>query len=182
MTVGGKTVFPGQFEHLHVRFRSRAEGNHFERRGVCLEKLATRSQRVAVELVNDVDRLRGRAELLHERVIGRHVVRVHPGTMHEVVELDAEENLAVFAQLVPQLPGHGPEVLLFVQGLAEKLAQFGVDRLGIVVAQESEARIDFLLEEFAVHARETGQHLDEQGEKVRAFRHGARTAQGAPQQ
>ena len=182
MAVGGEAVFPGQLAHLHVCFRVGAESDHLERRGIRLEKLAARGQCVAVELVNDVDRLRGRAELLHERVIGRHVVRVHPGAMHEVVELDAEEDLAVLAQLVPQLPRHGPEVLLFVQSLAEKLAQFGINRLGIVVTQEPEAGVDLLLEQFAVHPRETGKDLDEQGKQVRAFRHGARTAQGAPQQ
>jgi hypothetical protein len=50
-----------------------------------------------------------------------------------------------------------------LERVAEKFAEFGINSVRIVVAQEAEARVDFLLEEFAVHAREGGEDLDECG-------------------
>ena len=82
--------------------------------------------------------------------------------MHEIVKLDAEENLAVLAEFAAKFPRHGREIGALVQGLAEKLAEFRIDRLGIVVAEKAKARIDFLLEQFAIHAGKTCQHFDQQ--------------------
>ncbi|MFN9942081.1 MAG: hypothetical protein ACK56I_21670, partial [bacterium] len=97
---------------------SRAEGDHFEWGGVCFEKLAAWRRRIAVQLVNDVDGLRRRAQLLHERVVGRHVVRVHSRAVHEVVKLYTEEDFAVLAQFAAQLARHGAEIGFLLQGLA----------------------------------------------------------------
>ena len=42
-----------------------------------------------------------------------------------------------------ELLRHGREILLLVERLAEELAQLGVNRLRIIVAQEAEARSRF---------------------------------------
>ena len=167
---------------MHVGVVSGTENDDFQRRRVCLEKFRARRGGVAVELVNDVDGLRRRAQLLHERVVGGHVVGVHSRPVNEVVKLDAEEHFAVLAEFAAQFARHGGEVGLLLQGLPEEGAQLGIDRLRVVVAQEAQTRIDFLLEQFPVHAGEAGENLDEQWQKIGGLGHRARTPQGAAQQ
>ena len=83
--------------------------------------------------------------------------------MDQIVKLDAEQDFAVLAQLVAQLPGHRAQILLFVQGLPEMLPQFRVDRLGVIVAEKTEARVDFFFQQVAVDPGEPGQHFDQKG-------------------
>ena len=61
------------------------------------------------------------------------------------------------------------------------LAQFRVNGIRIIVAEESQARIDFLLDQLAVHTRKGGQHLDQCWQKVRGFRDRSGLAQEASQ-
>jgi hypothetical protein len=115
---------------------------------------------VRVELVDDVDRLGGHAELAHEIMVGGDLLRLHPGTGDQVEELDAEQDLPVVAQLEGELGSHDSQILLLLERLPEEPPQLGIDGLRIVVAQESETGIDFLLEHLTVDAREGGKHLD----------------------
>ena len=182
VAVGRDAVVAVQLPQLHIDPGPCPEEKHLQRRGIRLEKLGVRRRGVAVELVDDVDGLRARAHLIHERVIGRHVVLAHARPVHQVVELDTEEDFPVVAQFPFELPRRLREVGLLPQGLLEKLAQFRVDRLGIVVAQKTEARVDLLLDQLAVDARETGENLDEQRKQVRTLRDRARTAHGAAEE
>ena len=50
----------------------------------------------------------------------------------------------------------------FFEGFAVEGPQFGVDGLGIVVAQETETGVDVALEKFAVDFAEAGEDFDEE--------------------
>ncbi len=164
---------------LHVRGTVRAEGQRLERRLPLLVDAAV-GFLGGVELIDDVDRLRRHAELRHERVERDHLRALHAGLRDEVVELHAEHHLALRAQFRRELGGHRAEVLIFVERLAEKLAQLGIDGLRIIVAQEAERRVDLLLEHLAVRLGKRREHLDEQRQQVRAFRGRQPLAQQPP--
>ena len=127
---------------------------------------------VGIELVDDIDGLGRHAEAPHEVMVGRYLLNLHPRTGDQIVELHAEQDLAIITQLRGELRRHGPQILLLLESLAEELAEFGVDRLGIVIAQEAEARIDFLLKHFPIDPGESGKDLDQRGKKVGALRDG----------
>ena len=133
-------------------------------------------------MVNDIDRLRGHSQLRHERVKRDHLFLFETGLRNEIVELNAEHDLALSRQLRAQLLRHRRQILLLVKRLPEKLAQLGINGLGIVVTQKSKTRVDFLLQQNAVGLGKARQHLDEQRQQVRPFRNTARLAQGAPHQ
>ena len=134
-----------------------------------------------IELVNDVDGLGRHAEGGHEGVEIGDLLAVGVGRFRdEVVELDPEHDLALLGKLGGKLLGHGHEVVLLIERLAEELAQFRVNGFRVIVAQEAQRGVDFLLQHDAVHLREGGQHLDEQRQQVGRLQHGARLAHGPP--
>ena len=114
-----------------------AKGQRFEGRLAMLINCAV-GVLGGVELVNDIDRLGGHAELGHERVKVDDLLLFHSCLGDQVIELNAEHYLALGAEFGGQFLSHGSEVLVFIQGLPKKFTKFGVDRFGIVVAEESE--------------------------------------------
>ena len=86
------------------------------------------------KLVDDVDGLGGHSQLRHERVKLNELTPVHAGACDEVVKLHSEHDFLVGVQLGGELLGHRPEVVLLLQGVSEKLAEFGVNGLGKVVS------------------------------------------------
>ena len=71
------------------------------------------------------------------------------------------------------------KILLLVKRLAKKLSQLGVNRLRIIVTQETQTGVDLFLQQNAVRFGKTRQHLNEQRQQIRPFRNTARFAQGA---
>ena len=63
---------------------------------------------VGVELIDDIDGLRRHAESPREIVVGGNLVGTHAGAGDEIVELDAQQDLAVIAQFRGELDGHRP--------------------------------------------------------------------------
>ena len=167
---------------FHVGDVVGSEGEGFERGlAVLIDRFV--GLLVGVELVNDVDGLRRHAQERHKPVVGHHLLLIEPGLGDEVVELDPEHDLAFGAQLVGQLKRHRVEVLLFVERLPKEFAQFRVHRLRVVIPQEPQRRVDFLLQHVAPAGfRERRQHLDEQGQQVGALGDRARLAQEPPLQ
>ena len=74
-------------------------------------------------MIDDVDCLRGHAELRHERVKGNNLFLLQARLRNEVVELNPEHDLAVGTQLRGEFLRHRGQVLLFIKSLAEKLPQ-----------------------------------------------------------
>lgn len=182
MAKDDQAVVPGNFSDSHIGLAGCPEGDDLEGGRAGLEKISRSVGAVVVQLVNNVDSLRGGTQLLHEGIVSGHVVRVHSGTVDQIVELDSEEDLSFLAQLSPELTGHRPEVLFLAESLAKKLPQFRVDGLRVVVAEETKAGINFFLKEFPVDSGETGQNFDEERKEVGALCHGAWSAQGPTQE
>lgn len=136
---------------------------------------------VGIELVNDVDGLRRHAELRHERIISDDLVLLESGFGDEVVELDAEENFAFVAELSRQALGHGVEILLFMERVAEEFSQLRVNGIRVVVAKEAEARIDFLFEDVTISLGKRREDFNKGREEIWCLRDGARFALKAPQ-
>ena len=182
VTVDEKAVLGGQVleEHLHRRLVG-TEGQRFQRRGAFLEHAGVGDIR-RVELVNDVDGLRGHPDSGHEPVEGDDLLGLLPGAADQVPELDAEQNFAVGGELAVELGGHRVEVGLLVERLPEFLAQRGVHGLRVIVPQEPEAGIDLFFEDLVVEFAEARQHADQQRQQVGAFRNVARTAQQPAEQ
>ena len=130
-------------------------------------------------MVNDIDGLCGHAQLRHERVKRDDLFLFQAGLRDQIVELDAEHDLAIGAQRGGQLLRHRGEILLFVKRLPKKHAQLGVDGLRVIVAEKAEAGVNFLLEENAIGFGEARQHLNEEREEIRRLRHAPRFAHGA---
>ena len=130
-----------------------------------------------VELINDIDRLRSHAHLRHERIERHHLFLLQTSLRNQVVKLHSEHDLAFGAQLCAQFLRHHSEVLLLVKRLPKQLSQLGVNRLWIIVAKETQARVDLLLHYHAVCFRETRQDLDQQRQQVRPLRNAARLPQ-----
>ena len=124
-------------------------------------------------MVNDVDRLRRHAEARHEFVIGHDGFAFQPCPGYEVVKLNPKQNLAFVAQATGQTLSHGVEILLLLQRIAEQLAQLGVNGIWVVITQKAEAGVDLLLEQFAIHAGEGGEDLDQRRQEVGSLDDGA---------
>jgi hypothetical protein len=87
-------------------------------------------------LINDIDSLRSHAHLRHERVECDDLFLLQTGLRDQIIQLNAEHDLAFGAQLRTEFLRHRREVLLFVQCLPKQLSQFGVNRLWIIVTQK----------------------------------------------
>ena len=124
-------------------------------------------------MVNDVDRLRGHAKAGHEFVVGHDGFAFQPCPGDEVVELNPKQNLAFVTQAAGQTLSHGVEVLLLLESIAEQLTQFRVNGIWVVITQKAEARIDFLLEQFAIDAGEGCEDLNQCGQEVWGLDDGA---------
>ena len=111
-------------------------------------------------MINDVNRLGSHAHLRHERIERHHLFLFQAGLRDQVVELHAQHDLAFGAQLNAKLLCHCSEVLLLVKRLSEQLSQLGVNRLRVIVPQETKARVDLFLEYNAVRFGETRQYLN----------------------
>ena len=129
---------------------------------------------VRIELINDIDGLGSHAELRHERIVGDDLFLLQAGLGNQVVELDSQKNLSLVFEVGGELLSDGVEVLVLVQRIAKKLPQFGINGVRIVVAQEAQARVDLLLKELALHAREGRKDFDESGEQIRTLSDRAR--------
>src|SRR5437667_3416204 len=130
-----------------------------------------------IELINDINRLRGHAELRHERIEGDYLFLLQTGLGNQVVQLHPEHDLALGAQLRAELLRHGGEVLLLVKRLPKQLSQLGVNRFRIIVAEKTEARVDLFLEYNTISFGETREYLDQQGQQIWPLRNTARLPQ-----
>ena len=169
VAVGEQPLVGRELAQGHIAPVGIAEGKGLQRGDAVVEERRV-GLFVRIELVDDVDRLGGHAELAHEIMVGGDLLRLHPGAGDQVEELDAEQDLPVIAQFEGELGSHDSQILLLLERLPEEPPQLGIDGLRIVVAQESEAGIDFLLEHLAVDAREGGKHLDQGRQEIRALR------------
>ena len=152
----------------HVRLAVVAEAKRFERRGSFLE-----NARVGivgrVELVNDVDGL-GR----HSQLMGLTVASAGATVLALILAHDLWEH--------SRSDEEREQVVLFIERLAKKLPQLGVNRLWIIVAQKAERRINLILEHHAIDLGKSRQHFDQQWQQVRPFADGPRFAHRAPRQ
>ena len=80
--------------------------------------------------------------------------------------MNAKQDFPFVTQAPGQTLSHGVEVLFLLQRITEKLAQFRVNGVWVIVAQKSEAGVDLLLEQFAIYAREGCEDLNERGQEV----------------
>ncbi len=179
ITKGEQPIGSGQALDRDVGRAIRPEGNRLERGSAALVDLLVGILR-GVQLINDIDRLRRHPELRHERVERDDLVLLQAGLGNQIVELHPEHDLAIRAERGRELLRHGGEILLLVERLPEKHPQLRINRFRIIVTQEAEAGVDLFLEQNAVRFGETGQHLDEEREQVRALRDTARFAHRAP--
>jgi hypothetical protein len=83
--------------------------------------------------------------------------------------LNAKQDFSFVTKAPCQTLSHGVEVLFLLQRISEKLAQFRVNGVWVIVAQKSEAGVDLLLEQFAIDAREGREDLNERGQEVWAL-------------
>ena len=171
MAVSQESFLTCEAPQFHIAGCRVPKRERLERRGAIMEKLRL-GLLVGVELVDDIDGLRSHTEASHEVVVGGHLLGLHSRTGDQIVELNSEEDFPVIAQFRGELCRHGTQILLLLQCLAEELAQFGIDSLWIVIAEEAEARIDFLLQHLPVDAGEGRKNLNQRGEKVGALRDG----------
>ena len=139
----------GQIFHAHVGFDAVREGERFQRRRAALINRRVGVFR-GVELINDINRLRGHAELRHERIKGNDLFLFQSGLRNQIVKLNAEHDLALGRELRAQLLRHRRQILLLVKRLPEKLAQLGINRFRIIVAQKSQTRVDLFFQQNAV--------------------------------
>jgi len=97
---------------------------------------------------------------------------------------DETKNLPLITELISELLGDGVQVLLFVQGIPEKLAKLGIHSIGIVIPEKPEAGIDFLLQQLPIDPGKGCKDLDQCGKKIGGFAHRARAphqaAEGMP--
>ncbi len=173
ITKGEEPVVSAQAFQGHIGLAVGAEGNRLERRGAALINGGI-GFLGSVQLINDVDRLRGHAELRHEGIKRYDLLLFESGLRDQIVELHAEHDLAIGAERGGEFLRHGGEILLLVERLPKEHAQLRVNRFRIVVAQKAKARIDLLLEKNAIGFGETRQYLDEQRQQVRPLRDAAR--------
>lgn len=99
--------------------------------------------------------------------------------------MDTKHELAFFREFRGEVFRDRFEVLLFVESLLEELAEFRIDGIRVVVAQEAEAQIDFLFDGRAVEVGEGREYLDEGsqesvaiGDRSRLFAEAAEPAGG----
>ena len=112
-------------------------------------------------MINDVDGLSGDAQVRHEQVELHHLSPVLCRAADQEVELHAEQDLLLHGQRLAQFLGPLSQVLRLLQRLEVKAAQFGVDGVGVIVAQVAERRVDFVLLHIAVQLAEPGKDLNE---------------------
>ena len=169
----GVEFFPcGEVHQGDIRVFGMSEAHHLERRGSGLVDRHV-GLVIRIQLVDNINRLGRHPELRHERIVSNYLILLEASLGDQIVELDAEENLPLVAELAGELLRHFVEILLFVKGVPEKPAEFGINRIRIVVAEEAEAGIDFLLEQLAIRLRECGKNLDQCGKEIRALSDGA---------
>ena len=177
---GHEAFGPLKALECHVGVPIRAESDRFEGRLALLIDGFIRITFIrGIELINDVDRLGGHPELRHEGVKGHDLLLLHAGAADEIVKLHTEHHFPLGAQLRGELLRHGREVLLLVQRLAEKTAQLGIDGFRVIVAQEAERGVDFILEDLSAGLGKCGEHLNEQGKQIRALGDAARATPNA---
>ena len=90
------------------------------------------------QLVDDVDRLGRHSKLCHERVKFDQLLPVHARPRDQVIKLDAEHDLLVGVELVRQLLRHRTDIMLFLEGVPEKEAEFRVYSGREIVTQKTE--------------------------------------------
>ena len=101
-----------------------------------------------VELVDNVDGLSCHPQLRHEPVVRNHLLLVEACPRNQVVQLDAQHDFSLRAQLGAQLRRHRRQVMLLIERLAEQFAQLGVHGLRVVVPEESQGGINLLAQHF----------------------------------
>ena len=132
VAVGVQPLVGREVGEHDIVFLLEAEAHHFE--GGCAGAVDRGvGFVVSVELVNDIDRLRGHAEARHEFVIGYDGFAFQAGPGDEVVELNAEKDFAFVTQAAGQTLSHGVEILLLLQSIAEQLAELGVNGIRVVI-------------------------------------------------
>ena len=131
-----------------IGLRIAAKGEDFERQLTRLRHGFVRFFS-ALELVDDFDGLCRDAEAIHERVKGRHLLLPFADACNDVVELHAEHDFLLGAEHAREAVGHGVDVLLLAQRVAELAAQIGVNAIGKSVAKKAEHIVHFLLDDFA---------------------------------
>ena len=130
--------------------------------------------------MDDLDRLRGHPEVLHETVEDRHLLLALLGAGDDVVELHAEHDLLLRGEHPAELLGHRIQVLLLPERFAELPAHVFIDGSGESVPQQPEHGVHFLLDDLAFVFREAGEHLDHEREKRRILRGARLSEQPAP--
>ena len=149
ITKGEEPIVPVQAFQNNVGRAVGPERNRFQRRRAPLIDRGVGILR-GIELINDIDRLRGHPELGHERVKCDDLFLLQPRLRNQVVELHAQHDLAIRAKRRRKLLRHRAEVLLFVKRLTKQLPELRVDRFRIIVTKEPETGVDFFFEQNAV--------------------------------
>ena len=121
VAVDEQPVVLGQVAERHVGGIVWAEGQELQRRGPLLEHGGIGVLR-GIELVDDVDGLRRHAQTRHELVEGDDLPGLLVRAADEVPQLDAQEDLAVWAELAVELGRHRVEVGLLVERLPKLFA------------------------------------------------------------
>jgi hypothetical protein len=144
IAVGVEPLLSRESGHDDIRALLVAEAHHLEGRGAGAVDRAV-GFLVGVELVNDVNRLSRHAESRHESVVGHDRFVFQAGAGDQVVELHAEKDFPLVAQLAGEFLGHPVKILPLIQRPLEKITKLGVNRVRVIVAQEAEAGVDLLL-------------------------------------
>lgn len=121
---------------------------------------------VGVQLIDNVNGLGGHPQLRHKRVISNYLFLLKSCLGDQVIELHSQKDLTLVIEIYGELLGNRVEILLFVQGLSEELAQLRIDGVRIIVAEESKAGIDLSFEQLALDSGKRRKHLDERREQI----------------
>ena len=168
MTVGQQLLSGCEITQRHIALRGITKSESLQRRDPVMEKFGI-SLIVGIELVDDIDCLRSHSQPPHEIVIGRHLLGLQSGAVDQIEELHPEQNFPIVAELAGELRRHCSEILLLFQRLPEKLAELGVNRLRIVVAQKAKTRVNLLLQHFPIDPGKGRQHLNQRREQIGAL-------------
>ncbi len=128
------------------------------------------------DLANDIESSFCHAQLGHEGMKIDELSPVFSGSSDKIVELDAEHDFLIGVELAGEFLSHDSDVMLFMERFAEERAEFGINCFWEIMPEKTEGGIDFLFEHLGAAFGESGEHLDEQREKIGALGDGAWTA------
>jgi hypothetical protein len=161
---GDDAALRGKRSQQHLTRLHGGDAQRFERLAAAGGKSLLRRLVARIELIDDVDRLRGDAEIRHEEIKLDHLPLILRGAADEEIKLHAEEDLLLGCEQAGELLRTLGEVLRLLQRFKIQAPHVRVDRLGVIVAQIAEGGLHILLLDTAFEFGKGREDLDEHGQ------------------